>query len=271
MGVEIDLHFTPEKLVDILAEKGHPSYVKAKKITTPQKKPLPTPPTEQKAEAKREDKEGKDLLFSFFTPDKLCELMWAFALHYSDNKINPKVLEPSFGNGQLIKYAPDKSQVTGFEINKEYFDSVVKMYPMAHLIKDEFTTAFLKPDRFTEKYKGGTTWLGGFPFDIVVANPPYGDMSTSKYAIFMDYVGHTKDTKAVNLYIFFIYWSLFLLKTGGVGVFIVPSNFMRTGDKYNKTKREISNIANLIQTVRVPDKAFDNTSIGTDILVFKRK
>lgn len=225
----------------------------------------------QRAEEKREEKTGKNILTSFFTPDKLCEIVWAFALHYSDNKENPTVLEPSFGNGQLIKYAPNKSLVTGFEINKEYYDSVVKLFPQAKLYLNEFTTAFLKPERFTEKFTKGTTWLADFPFDICVANPPYGDMKTSKYVGFMDYVGHTKDVKAQNLYIFFMYWSLFLLKTKGVGVFVVPSNFMRTGDKYNKTKQQLSMIADLVELVRIPDKSFDNTSIGVDVLVFIRK
>jgi len=59
---------------------------------------------------------GVEILYEFYTPSEVCTLMWELAYVYGFPKTG-KVLEPSMGTGRLIADAPDKNNVTGFEIN----------------------------------------------------------------------------------------------------------------------------------------------------------
>jgi hypothetical protein len=57
---------------------------------------------------------GEGVLYEFFTPDFVCELMWKLAYRYGF-KAGGSVLEPSIGTGNLLKWAPNNSKCYGFE------------------------------------------------------------------------------------------------------------------------------------------------------------
>ena len=95
---------------------------------------------------------GEGLLYEFFTPDYICELMWILAKRYGYNS-KGTVLEPSLGTGNFLKWAPEKSKCYGFEINPVSKRICEILYPEAKIYEGYFETAFLQAPRFTQRLK----------------------------------------------------------------------------------------------------------------------
>ena len=115
---------------------------------------------------------GEGVLYEFYTPDWVCDWMWKMAHHYG--YVGGTVLEPSCATGELIRPAPDKSKCYGFEINPTSRKIARILYPDAHIHEGYFETSMLEPPRFTTRLKKSVTWLEGYPFSLVIGNPPYG-------------------------------------------------------------------------------------------------
>ncbi len=203
----------------------------------------------------------RGILDEYYTNSEVANFMYDLALNYGYKK--GKVLEPSIGTGNLIEpfYKNNNfKSITAFEIN-HYSKRICEiLYPKIELHNLFFETVFLQQPRFTSKAK--QPWIGN-DFDLVIGNPPYGVLN-GKY---VSYFTEKRTFKQKEL--FFIYKSLQLLKSGGMLVFLIPQNFMRNGNSYNKAKIEISKIAKFTDAYRLP-KAFDKTDIGTDILILEK-
>ncbi len=205
---------------------------------------------------------GEGLLYEFFTPDYIADMIWDLARTYGYDD-RSTVLEPSCATGALIKPAKDYRLVTGFEINAVSASIAQVLYPGCSVHNHYFETAFLNAPRFTTILKDKTTWLTGYPFSLVLGNPPYG-IYKNQYSSYFN----KKLFKQIE--IFFIYKGLELLKPGGLLVYLQSSNFMRTGEKYNYAKDEIGKVATLLDAYRLP-KVFVNSDVPTDIMVLKKK
>jgi len=205
---------------------------------------------------------GEGLLYEFYTPDYVSDLMWDMARTYGYND-KGTVLEPSCATGSLIRPSKDYSLVTGFEINEVSAAIAQVLYPGCKVHNEYFETAFLTYPRYTTVLKDKITWLEGYPFSLVVGNPPYGIYKNQYSAYF-----NSKFFKQIE--IFFIYKGLEVLKPGGLLIYLQSSNFMRTGEKYNEAKEEIGKIASLVDAYRLP-KVFESSDVPTDIMVLRRK
>ena len=204
---------------------------------------------------------GEGVLYEFFVPEYLAGLMWqlAFKHGYKDGH----VLEPSCATGRLIKDAPDKGKVVGFEINEVSARIAEITYPEATIYRQYFETAFLNPPKYRMRLPGFQTWLKEYPFDLVIGNPPYG-----KYRNF--YSSYFPKPKFPQIEIFFMYYGLRLLRKGGVLIYLTSSNFLRNGNTFDKSKEAIGQIAELAEAFRLPP-VFRFSQVPTDIIVFKRK
>ena len=205
---------------------------------------------------------GEGVLYEFFTPDFVCELMWKLAYRYGF-KAGGSVLEPSVGTGNLLKWAPNNSKCYGFEINPISKRITEILYPDAKIYEGYFETAFLQEPRYTARLKDKLTWLEGYPFSLVIGNPPYGKCK-NKYSSYF-----TKP-KMHQIELFFMHYGLQLLKPGGIMVFITGSNFLRNGISYQSEKLEIEKLADIVDAYRLPP-VFKFSKVPTDIIVFKRK
>lgn len=206
---------------------------------------------------------GEGVLYEFFTPDYIVELMWKLAYKYGFDK-NGTVLEPSIATGRIIKPAPDQSKVTGFEINPTSARICEITYPEAEIHPGYFETAFLEPPRFTSKIKGDKlTWLSGYPFSLVIGNPPYGKHKNK-------YSSYFTSPKMQQIELFFMYYGLKLLSSGGLLVYLTSSNFLRNGISYNSEKKEIGQITDLVDAYRLPP-VFRFSEVPTDIIVLRKK
>jgi 16S rRNA G966 N2-methylase RsmD len=204
---------------------------------------------------------GKGKLYEFFTPQEIADKMVALAQHYGFK--GGRVLEPAAGNGRLLKNLSN-ADITAFEINIDNYEFLKKQFPNAEIYNYNFEKAFLKAPRYNSLIdaKATKTWLSGYPFDLVLANPPYGKFS-GLYSSYFKFKGQAEH--------FFILQTLYLLKSGGIGVYLVPSSFLRNGITYNEIKKTIFGMAKLTDAYRLPVNIFKDTQIGTDIIVLTKK
>lgn len=205
---------------------------------------------------------GEGVLYEFYTPEKICELMWLLAYLYGF-KPQGTVLEPSVGTGKLLQHAPNKQKCYGFEINPTSRRITQILYPEAKIYEGYFETAFLAPPRFTSPLKNQMTWMDGYPFSLVIGNPPYGKYK-NKYSSYF-----TKP-KMHQIELFFMHQGLQLLKPGGLLVYLTGSNFLRNGISYQSEKLEMEKLADILDAYRLPP-VFKFSKVPTDIIVFKRK
>ena len=204
---------------------------------------------------------GKGKLYEFFTPQLVADKMIQLAYKYGFKGGN--VLEPAAGNGRLVKDLKSNN-LTLFEINPENVKQLKINFTNANIYDKSFETAFLKEPRYNSLLdnKATKTWIPNAPFDLVIANPPYGKYA-GFYSSYFKFKGQFEH--------FFILQTLKVLKSGGIGVYLIPSSFMRNGDSYNLIKKQIFEMAKLTDAYRLPSNIFKNTQIGTDILVLTKK
>lgn len=197
--------------------------------------------------------EGKGLLSEYYTPDNVVKKMWDLTSQY----INPdgaKVLEPSVGIGRFLEHAPKGTSFDVVEMNPVSAKITELLYPDANVTVGQFQ------ERFIDKSKNLPIKEVTPEYDIVIGNPPYGEYSGM-------YKGLGEGKKYKTLQAYFINRGLDTLKENGVMTFIVPSSFLENIND----KLEISGKAELLDAYRLPEKTFDTTSIGTDIIVMRKR
>lgn len=207
---------------------------------------------------------GKGLLYEYFTPTEICKRMWGLAYKFGFK--GGRVLEPAVGIGEFVKYAPDQSQVTTFEIN-EYSHKIFKLlYPAAKANLASFETLFIKNNR---SIKDKTSDLQ--KFSLVIGNPPYGS-----YEGLYAGIGEKSYTKAENWIDYFITRGLDLLDTNGLLIFIIGTEVAMGGTPWldkdmTKCKAMIAEKADLLDAYRLPNGVFERTDVLSDIIVLRKK
>ena len=205
---------------------------------------------------------GEGLLYEFYTPDYICELMYKQALAHGYD--GGAVLEPSIATGNIIKPFPESTRIVGFEINPVTATIAKLLYPKITVYNNYFETAFLQPERYTMRLSAKKlTWLKDYPFSLVIGNPPYGKYKNK-------YSSYFKNPKMKQIEQFFMYYGLLLLKSGGLLIYLTGSNFMRNGLSYGDAKKRMEKIAVLVDAYRLPP-VFRFSQVPTDILIFKKK
>ena len=195
---------------------------------------------------------GKGLLDEYYTPVPIVKEMWNLAKQYGF-KEGGSVLEPSVGTGRFIEEGP-KANYTGAEIDEtsSKIAAVLTKDKGARIYNMPFEEMFVT--REGDKKKNLPT------YDLVIGNPPYGTHR--------GYYGAIDENKIQKYEDYFIKKGLDSLKFDGTLVMVVPSSFLKTGE--SKAKTRIMETGELVDAIRLPEKTFGTTSIGTDILVFKK-
>ena len=204
-------------------------------------------------------KDLQGFLHEFYTPEMIVEKMWGLAYkHGFEGKKGSRILEPSCGIGRFIKLVPNNCEITAFEIDKTSAIIAKVLYPKATINKKSFESEFFM----------GSESLGNVirkKYHLVIGNPPYGDYN-SEYS-----TQEKKHTQATQIDHYFIMRGVDSLLQDGLLIFIIPSAFLQNDNKYNEFKELLSKKVDLIDAYRLPENAFDNTSIGTDIIVLRKK
>ena len=199
---------------------------------------------------------GAGLLSQYFTNEKIVTKMWGLAKKYGFT--GGDILEPAVGTGNVLRYAENASSIDAYEIDKTPKRITEILYPNAKVNLDTFENLFIKSNQSIKNYEGKK-------YDLVIGNPPYGDYKSRASGM-----GESLNGKIKKFEHYFILRGIDTLKEGGLLVYIIPSSFLRNENTYNFAKAKIAENAQLLDAYRLPENTFDTTSIGTDILVFKK-
>lgn len=216
-------------------------------------------------------KEKRQAIDEFFTPKWVAEIMYNLCLTHGF-KMTPesKCLEPSFGHGVffdvLTENGAKESNLFGYELYIPNFEHTYKNYPSANLRNFNFEYEFAKNQTQLKRQESfeQSELFKATEFDLVIGNPPYGSHKS--------FYSHNWD-KNIQIRIegFFIWLALQKLKKDGILCFIINSLWLYNGKAYNEQKAKISELGDLIDAYRLPNKVFKDTDIATDIVIFRKK
>jgi type I restriction-modification system DNA methylase subunit len=202
----------------------------------------------------------RGILYEYYTPIPIVEKMWGLA--YKHGFINGHILEPACGTGRFLKYIDwTNNTCDAFEFSKDDrtgFLVAKYSFPEANVVNDYFESIF---------YQNNVRITKEPCYDLVIGNPPYGAF-TGYYA---GKNREGKHTKSITYDQYFIEKGIELLVPNGILCFIVPSTLMDNDLKYNDWKKNIAEMADLVDAYRLPANVFTHTQIQTDILVFRKK
>lgn len=157
------------------------------------------------------------------------------------------VLDPAMGTGNFFGSMPPKmaenSRLYGVELDSLTARIAKELYPEAKIQHRGFEHS---------KYENGT-------FDVIIGNVPFGEFKPYDPE-YSDYFIHD----------YFFAKSIDKLKSGGIMALITSAGTMDKTD--DKLRRELSNKANFIGGIRLPEDAFRTagTQTVTDILFFQK-
>jgi type I restriction-modification system DNA methylase subunit len=217
-------------------------------------------------QSRKVDEINLGLLDQFYTEYSVIEKMWGLAFKYGfDFTGSKKILEPSCGIGRFFEYIPEGHQVVGFEIDKYAYTIVKLTFPRFTIHNEPFETMFWDTQKNIKRA------INPY-YNLVIGNPPYRDLD-SKYTSMQDVMRKTeKDyTHATTFDQYMLRRGIDKLLPGGLLIFVIPNQFLSNNSSYNKFKDALAEQADLIDAYRLPNGIFENTTIGTDIVVFKKK
>jgi hypothetical protein len=212
-------------------------------------------------QAKEGDK-GARLFDQFFTNLDICAKMWGLAFKYGFNFKGTSICEPAVGSGNFLQFIPVNANVsvTAFEVDDIAYTISKVLFPLYDIRHASFETLFFQGRRHI-----GLAGVKEF-YDLVIGNPPYRDY-ISEYSP----LGERDATGAFTFEMYFIMRGVDILKKDGLLIYIIPNLFLSNDNKYNDFKARLAEKCDLIDAYRLPNGVFDNTEVGTDIIVLRKK
>jgi tRNA1(Val) A37 N6-methylase TrmN6 len=128
-----------------------------------------------------------------------------------------------------------------------------------------FENAFEWRFEFPEVLNDDGDFVG---FDVVIGNPPYVDLKElDNNLVKFIFSNYPTSSNRVNLYSTFVEKAFSLLKTQGYFSFIIPNSILM-GSSYQSLRNLIKN--EIYGIVKLPEKVFEDASVETVIIEFKK-
>ena len=192
-------------------------------------------------------------LNAFFTSSNVINQMWSGLMDMGAGALkDPVVLEPSAGSGRFLGLQPPdmarRSKRIAVELD-ELTGSIVK-----HAYPDtQVHVAGYEDVRIPDDY-----------VDIAISNVPFGN-----YAVYdEEYSGQDQMTRSIHNY--FFGKTVDKLKPGGVAAF-VTTHYTMDSQQAKDFREHIAEQADFLGAVRLPEKAFPDTDVVTDIIYLRKR
>ncbi len=204
---------------------------------------------------------GRSRLNAHFTTPTVVKAMWdAIQRLGADNLPSLRVLEPSAGSGRFISLMPedlhDRAAVTMAEMDLVTGEMLKALFPQASVHVMPF-------QRIDVQVPGA---VPDNSQDIVVSNVPFGKIKVAD----PKYDGKPGLTDAVHNY--FFVKGLDKTRPGGLVAFITShQTFDAASAGRQDFRRYLADRAELLGAVRLPQHAFPDTAVTSDILFFRKR
>ena len=194
-------------------------------------------------------------LNAFYTTPEVVKAMWDGLKDMGAGDIpNLKVLEPSAGSGRFLAHQPPEiaasSERTAVELDKV----------TAGLLKAQFPEA--------------TVWNTGFQdapvpdnhFDVAISNVPFGDYGVHD----PEYLQTGRKFLTRSIHNYFFAKALDKVRPGGMLAFITTHHTLDS-EKGQPFREYLADQADLVGAVRLPEDAFPDTEVVTDIIYLRKR
>ena len=190
---------------------------------------------------------------AFYTSREVIEAIWkGLERMGATNLENPRVLEPSAGSGRFLGMQPTemakRSERTAVELDSITGRILKHTYPDTKVMISGFEKAPI-PDN---------------SIDIAVSNVPFGKVGVHDPT----YKGQKFITHRVHNY--FFAKTLDKLRPGGVMAF-VTSHYTMDAPGTKRLREHLAERADLVGAIRLPNNAFDDTQVVTDIIYLRKR
>jgi hypothetical protein len=182
--------------------------------------------------------------------------MWDLAYHFGYD--GGAILEPSVGIGNFLKYAPKASTVVGYETNHYAARIAQILFPTATIHEAAFETIFFAGNVHLKDEFSDTR------YSLVIGNPPYGEF-LGRYSG----MGEKKWTGALQYEHYFTLRGLDLLNSGGLLIYILPSNFLK-GSSFISIAKKIASKCIGLDRYCLGTNIFKTTDLETDIIALRK-
>ena len=204
-----------------------------------------------------EELEGvkRSRLNAFYTTPEIVRSMWSTLSEMGADKLkNPKVLEPSAGSGRFLGLQPEemakRSSRMAVELDPMTADIVKHLYPETKVHSAGFQDAPV-PDNH---------------FDIAISNVPFGKLRVHD----KEFAATGRKYLASSVHNYFFAKTLDKLRPGGVMAYITSHHTM-DAPKAEPVRRYLADHADLVGAVRLPNDAFPDTQVVTDIIYLRKR
>ena len=194
-------------------------------------------------------------LNAFYTSPEVVKTMWQGLEHLGADKIpNPKVLEPSAGSGRFLALQPPgmaaRSERTAVELDNLTAGIAKHLYPNASVWNTGFQDAPLADDSF----------------DVAISNVPFGNYGVHD----PDFLRSGRKFLAGSIHNYFFAKALDKLRPGGVLAFVTTHHTLDS-EKAQRVREYLAEQADLLGAVRLPENAFPDTQVVTDIIYLRKR
>ena len=192
---------------------------------------------------------------SFYTTPEIVKAMWEGLKDLGAGDIpNLKVLEPSAGSGRFLAYQPPEiaasSEPTAVELDKVTAGVLKARFPAATVWNTGFQDAPIPNDHF----------------DVAISNVPFGNYRVHD----PEYLATGRRFLTKNIHNYFFAKALDKLRPGGVLAF-VSSHYTLDAGKAQPFREYLADQADLVGAVRLPEGAFPDTEVVTDIIYLRKR
>ena len=194
-------------------------------------------------------------LNAFYTTPAVVNSMWDTVSKMGVGKLDkPKVLEPSAGSGRFLGLQPkemaERSERTAVELDPMTAGVLKHLYPKTKVYSSGFQDAPVEDNHY----------------DVAISNVPFGNVKV-----------YDKEFNATNrkylsnsVHNYFFAKTLDKLRPGGVMAYVTTHHTM-DAPTAEPVRRYLADKADLVGAVRLPEDAFPDTQVITDIMYLKKR